>query len=198
MDTAKDTMVEDIDIRSWQPPEMGENAALPTAKQLEVLQQQAREEGKQQGYQEGLQQAQAEVDAIKAQMQEKLELLDNPMQLISNEVESEILNLVQALAIEIIGREIAGDQANLLQLIQQAKTLLPSNINKIDVYLNPADIQVLQEVAQGIELHNCQLLPDPNLAAGGCYIKSQTAKVDASIEQQVKNLLVSNDGGQHD
>lgn len=196
-----------------------EQAGLLTARQLEELQKQAYDEGfklgKDEGYQaafpqgleegrqQGIQKGQEEVALIIKRFSQIIQFLAKPLSQVNNEVEEELINLSIATAKQIIRREINTDPGQIVAVIKEALSALPSNSKKIRVFLHPADAQIAREnlnisiekklensISNMDEQHEefWSIIDEPTIARGGCQIKSEFSQIDASIETRIAEI----------
>jgi len=196
-----------------------EQAGLLTARQLEELQKQAYDEGfklgKDEGYQaafpqgleegrqQGIQKGQEEVDLIIKRFSQIMQFLAEPLSQVNNEVEEELINLSIATAKQIIRREINTDPGQIVAVIKEAMSALPSNSKKIRIFLHPADAQIAREslnislekisensISTTDEQHEelWSIIDEPTIARGGCQIKSEFSQIDASIETRIAEI----------
>ena len=57
----------------------------------------------------------------------------------------------------------------------------------IEIYLNPADMALVKELApDSLKGVSWSLVADPNMLAGGCRVKTPLSLVDASVEKQME------------
>jgi flagellar assembly protein FliH len=70
-------------------------------------------------------------------------------------------------------------------VVREALGLLAVDSKAAVVRMNPLDIEVLAEVVrQEFSNLSLTLLPDPNLARGGCIVESAGTVVDATVEKR--------------
>jgi len=191
-----------------------EQAGRITARQLEDLQKQAYEEGvqlgKKDGYEQGLKQGleegtqqglkngQASILQIVKRFEQIIQLLAEPLNQVDQNVEDELLALCIATARQIIRREITVNPEQIVAVVKEAISVLPSGSKKIKVYLNPDDAEIIrQTLVTGTENSADQMgsaenvwsiIEEPTLNRGGCQIKTETSKIDATIETRIAEI----------
>ncbi len=207
------------DYKPWQVPDVQslaqqkkEKAGLLTARQLEALQKQAYDEGfqlgKEEGYSAGLEQGQEEGRQIGLQkgheevslsvkyFEQIMTFLAKPIEQVNQEVEEELIGLSMATAKQIIRREINADPGQIVAVVKEALSALPSNSKKIKVYLHPLDAQIAREYLTGASGENTldpndevwSIVDEPNITRGGCQIKSEASQINASIETRIAEI----------
>lgn len=106
--------------------------------------------------------------------------------------EEHSLKLALGIAEKVIRQQIAQQPEITLELIREGLELAHGN-ERITVRLNPADhaalgdrvLKVSQPLAQ---LGKVQILPDPQISAGGCRIDTEFGNVDQRIETQLDRI----------
>ena len=106
--------------------------------------------------------------------------------------EEHALRLAIGIAEKVIRQQIAQQPEITLELIREGLELAHGN-ERITVRLNPADhaalgdrvLKVSQPLAQ---LGKVQILPDPQISAGGCRIDTEFGNVDQRIETQLDRI----------
>ncbi len=192
----------------WELPAMDEkrkaveevevDAVKPlTAEQIEDIQQQARNEGFEQGRHEGLQAARSEVDATLHRMEQIIQAMAEPLQAVDEQVEGELLQLSIAIARQIIRRELQADPEQVIGVVREALSALPSSARKVRILLHPEDAIVVREKlvpADEAEIP-WQIVDELSLTRGGCRIESESSRIDASVEKRLNSVISELMGG---
>jgi len=105
------------------------------------------------------------------------------------EVRPDLLNLVMAVAREILGREVRADPA----IIEHTLTQALQNLHfatRIIVRLHADDLAHLQEHAAVWQQHTpaLEFVADGDVAPGGCVLESDRGGFDATLETQLRTL----------
>ncbi len=213
------------DYERWQAPDVQtieqqkqERAGVLTARQLEELQKQAYDEGfslgkeegiragltqgQEEGHQQGLLNAQEEVTKIIARFGQIIKFLAQPISETNHNVEDELLQLAMAIAKQIIRREISTDPRQIIAVIKEAISALPSNSKNIKIFLHPDDAQLAQEHLGSLLTESSDssvpknndlwtIVEEPVLTRGGCQVKTEFSQVDASIETRTAEIAVA-------
>lgn len=184
-----------------------EKAGL-TARQLEAIQKQAYDEGfklgNKEGHKEGLEKGQEEgrqqgnlkgqdeVAQTVKHFEQIIKFLSRPLEQVDQKVEEELIDLSMATAKQIIRREIHADPGQIIAVIKEALSALPSNSKKIKVFLHPSDAEIARENLMGNrseqEDESFTVVDEPNITRGGCRIKSESSQIDASIETRIAEI----------
>ena len=209
----------------WEAPHVkniqeqkAEQAGRVTARQLEDLQKQAYDEGlqlgKDEGYkkglilgqEEGIKNGQAVVSQTVKRFEQMIQLLAEPLEQVDKQVEEELLALSVATARQIIRREITVNPEQIIAVVKEAISALPSATKNIKVYLNPGDAEIVRNTLNlpSSEVSRDEIIATENSAAadawsiveeatinrGGCYIKTDNSQIDATIETRVAEISV--------
>jgi flagellar assembly protein FliH len=96
-----------------------------------------------------------------------------------------VLELACELARNVLRHEMSTNPNALQPVVREALGLLAVDSKAAVVRMNPLDIEVLAEVVrQEFSNLSLTLLPDPNLARGGCIVESAGTVVDATVEKR--------------
>jgi flagellar assembly protein FliH len=159
---------------------------LPTVAQIELMHQQAQEEGHRIGYAEGRAQAQAEAKRLTALTTQ----LDAALAEFDQRVSDELLALAIEIARRIVERSLAVKPEIVLDVVRHALAELPHQ--HASVHLNPDDATLIrnllgEQLAQaGHRIHE-----DASLARGGCLIEVGGSQVDATLRTRWRRVLES-------
>lgn len=167
--------------------------SLPTAEDIERINEQARAEGYQRGYEEGMALAQEEMKVARATELAKISALTasfaNALKEIDQLVAEQTLELALEVARQIVRGSLQTRQDLLLPLIREALQSLPLHHGTINVHTNPEDVQTLREGAGELGHPNLHFVPDASILAGGCLIKAGHSDIDATVESRWKRVL---------
>lgn len=197
--------VHDPDASLWEPPEIGEDGVrpvrrLPTAAEIEAIEEQARQNGFEAGYAEGHELGKQEAEKAARAKSEKqlretvarLESLANgltdPLAEAADQLEPELLALSVALARKVLGVELETRPETIQQVLHGALAQLPGRHQQVRVHVHPEDQTLLEEYAQGLDAQ-VQWVPDTNLARGGCRVEAGPAVIDASLERRLQQAI---------
>lgn len=160
-----------------------------------------KEEGLAAGHSEGLELGKAEGVAageeyIKQQVDTFMELANqfaNPLELMNNQVEKQLVDMVLALTKEVVHVEVQTNPQIILDTIKQSVEALPILGHAITLKLNPIDVDIVRAAYGDDELNirNWTLAVEPSLNRGDVYIEAGDSSVSYKLEDRVKNVLQS-------
>ena len=202
-DTEQLESIEDIDDAEIETP-----AQVISAEQLQEITDAAEkegyqtgfekglDEGKKKGVEKGLQEAKQIVTEQSQRLQHIIDALLLPLENEKKQIENLLVDMTCRLTETLIERELKTDSTHIIHLVDQILRLLPRSIPSYTLYLNPNDIELLE---QHLEAKNhasstgtdtqYHLEKDDSLLPGGCRLESSHASVDATAETKIKVLL---------
>jgi flagellar assembly protein FliH len=180
----------------WMPPEMGEPAAppapaepvlQPTVRDLEALEQQAREEGYAAGHAEGLAAARELTQTRLARLDALLDAAARPLQAMDERVELELARLAMTVARQVLSHELRTSPDLVVEAVRQAALALPAASGSLRVRLHADDLALLRQLGAAEE--HWQLLADPTLQRGDCLLESERSRLDARVETRLAAVV---------
>ena len=199
----------DESFKAWALPEIGteqpshKKSAHPVdhqkdlEKELARLKENARREGLEQGRAEGLAKAREEGRAYVARFEALMQALATPLEQLSDEVEDELVKLAVAIAKQIVRRELKTEPTQVIGVVKEALAALPVAGQNIKLQLHPDDAKLVAEIMlANVTERKWALVENPVLQRGGCFIETDTASVDATIESRVAAIAARIMGGE--
>ncbi|MEW9572814.1 FliH/SctL family protein [Rhodanobacter sp. Si-c] len=199
-----------MDFQRWELPDVGlapaaQPAATPPPQpavcDLEAIEQQARDEGRAAGLAEGRAAAQQELLQRMAQLDAVCEAAARPLQVFDEQVAQELARLAMVAAGRVVMRELQLSPELVARAVREAANALPAATRELRVHLHPQDLALLQELG-AVERH-WQLLADPALARGDCWLESERSRLDARVETRLAAVIdavlgeaTASDGGE--
>ncbi|PXV52603.1 flagellar assembly protein FliH [Dyella jiangningensis] len=181
----------------WLPPEIGEPstpepapaepAQQPTVRDLEALEQQARDEGYAAGLAQGMAEARTVLHERMARLDALLESAARPLRSMDELVELELTRLAMTVARQVISHELRTAPDLVVEAVRQAALALPSASGNLRVRLHPDDLALLRSLDMA-ESH-WQLLPDNSLQRGDCLLESERSRLDARVETRLAAVV---------
>ncbi|CAH0525176.1 flagellar assembly protein FliH [Vibrio hippocampi] len=160
-----------------------------------------KEEGLAAGHAEGLQQGQADGVAageeyIKQQVDTLMELANQfaqPLELVNNQVEKQLVDMVLALTKEVVHVEVQTNPQIILDTVKQSLDVLPVTGHAITLKMNPVDVDIIRAAYgdQEIETRNWTLVVEPSLNRGDLFIEAGESSVSYKMEDRIKSVLQS-------
>jgi flagellar assembly protein FliH len=181
----------------WLPPEVGEAVApepapvesvqQPTVRELEALEQQAREEGYAAGHAQGMAEAREVLQERMQRLDALLESAARPLRSMDELVELELTRLAMTVARQVISHELRTAPDLVVDAVRQAALALPSASGNLRVRLHPDDLVLLRSLDMA-ESH-WLLLPDNSLQRGDCMLESERSRLDARVETRLAAVV---------
>ncbi|MEL6868228.1 MAG: FliH/SctL family protein [Pseudomonadota bacterium] len=194
-------MSEVADTR-WQAPSFPAPESIPTAGELEQLQQQiydetyqqAHKEGYEAGMSEALQTGRKELAERSALLSQALDALAAPLEQLEDELEAQLLQMVSRLVGRLFRRQLELEPDSIIGLVRDAVDKLPSATRNIEVRVHPEDAERLAAIVSASNAPDTgeqrwALVSDPALTRGGCHITSHASEVDARVETRIESMV---------
>lgn len=145
-------------------------------------------EGLEKGMQQGLQSAAQQVDAKLAALNELMTQLSHALNEQDYLLEQALMSVVTEVSRAVVGRELQIDSKHIIQVVRQALSALPPSRDNVRIFVNPADVAILDEAKErGGE--NWRALPDESLSKGGCRIETDQSLVDFTVERRFSAMI---------
>lgn len=204
------------DFKTWRVPSIHSNGAnnfrqetpeataekskeVLTAEALQKVQDDAYAEGFERGRKEGLESAHQEINTKTKLLSNLIEQLIEPVAQCGQQTQEQLLELAFAVSRQIVRRELKQDPTQLIAIIRDALKLLPVGSKNIQILLHPEDAAIVRDVLS-IDKSSpdalWELVEEPSMERGGCSLRTDNSKVDASVDRQIAVLFSSIAGGQ--
>ena len=190
----------------WQVPEVESDtargqgeAALPTAEDIERIQQQAWDEAHAAGLEQGLAEGRGRIEERVARLDAVLARLARPLEELDDRVEEELVALVIAVSRQLIRRELRTRPDEVVGVVREALGQLPVSARGVRIALHPEDAALVREALdlEGQE-RPWRLVEDPLLTRGGCRVTTEHSRIDATVETRLARLIARVFGGGRD
>ncbi|KQX95139.1 flagellar assembly protein FliH [Rhodanobacter sp. Root480] len=184
------------DVQRWELPNVGngelpnrrkDDPPQPTVRDLEALEQQAREEGYAAGRAEGLAAARQQLQQNMVRFDALCEAAARPLQALDDRTEQELARLAIVMARRVVARELQLSPDLIAKAVRQAAAALPAATRDLRVHLHPDDLALLRELG-AVESH-WQLHADASLTRGGCQLESERSRLDATVEARLAAVV---------
>ena len=154
---------------------------LPTAAQLEEMQNQAHEEGFQAGYAEGSQRMAALLDALELALKQT-----------DQEVAQDLLNLSLEVAQKMVQQTIKTKPGILLGIINEAIASLPHLNHGAHLMLHPDDAAMVRtSMGDKLEHSGWKIFESPDMTRGGARIETNHSQIDATVENRWQRIVAA-------
>lgn len=167
---------------------------LPTADDIERINEEARSEGYQAGFDEGRAAGEAVLaDTINSELTRFSALIGNlqtALAQIDQTIAEQVLELTLEVAAQVIRSTITVQSEILLPVIREAINALPLHHGHVMLHLNPADASMVRnQIGEQLAQTGTQIIDDTAITPGGCMLKAGTSEIDATLETRWKRVL---------
>lgn len=158
--------------------EVIENQEEPVDK-IELL----RQEAKEQGYAEGMMQAKTDIDGLKKELTQWVELLKKPIQIFDDQLTQELIKTMFWLCKECIGLELTINPQQLESLLDSLKPELPSFKDVKHFAMHPLDAAWIKENVDAKKIPGLHdfLVEDATLSRGDFYLGGEHSELDGRL-----------------
>jgi flagellar assembly protein FliH len=180
---------------TWSMPTVdGEISNGNTIRPQQTLQQnsinQLKEQAHQEGYQQGLAKAEGEIAARLAHLNELIDLMEKPAQLIDEQIEQQLLNIVTLVCEQTIQKSLNIEPELINKMLSGALEELITGQMNCKLQLNPEDKAFIeQDVSQSKSLSHCELQQNPQLNRGEFLLSSDSTDIDARLQSRILGIL---------
>lgn len=166
----------------------GDGVKLPTADQVQHIQQQAYQEG----FAAGMKDGRAESQAIAQRMQLLMTELHFSMTQFEGVMAQEIMDLALDIARQMVRSALQADPALVLAVVREAIDSLPQTRQNPTLVLHPEDAQLVREMlAHEFQGEVWRIVEDLHMERGGCRVEIATAEIDANIESRWQRIVTA-------
>ncbi|MFA5081016.1 MAG: flagellar assembly protein FliH [Hydrogenophilaceae bacterium] len=169
-------------------------ASLPTAEELERMQQQAAQEGFKSGHEEGYKAGYAAgrkaAEAMAARLGAMASALDQEQLHQDEEIARELLDLALAVSRQMVRTALRVKPGIVQEAIREALTELPSLSGHLRILVHPEDVEPLREFMESEHGHfSFKVVPDSRLERGGFRIESSHCEVDGQLPVRWREIV---------
>ena len=182
--------------QSFDLPEVGDTRrrrGLPTAEEIEAIQQQAYDEGFAQGQKAGMATGKVQVDKQISRLNSILNVLAQPLEELDEQVVQQITDLSIIIAKQLIRRELRIDPGQVIAVVRECAGAIPVATQQINLYLHPDDAELVRS-AFSLEHEGetrWKIIEEPVLTRGGCRIEAEHSKIDATVENRLNQIITN-------
>ena len=161
---------------------------MPTAADLEALEEQARAEGYAAGYAEG----RAQADAEAARLRGLADDLAGTAKRAEEELAEAVMKLALGVARQVIRERLRAKPELLLGVVREALQSLPMVNEHPRLVAHPADAALLRAyLDEDSALHGWRLHEDETVTPGGCRLETAYSEIDAGLEARWQRALAA-------
>lgn len=199
------------DCRPWRAPaldvseeevfdyKLTEPEKLTHRSQQQKIRQQAYEKSYAKGYMEGLEKGQREIREQVAYLNTLLATLAMPLPDMDEQLVDEMVQLCMAVVKQMVRRELKASPGEIVAVVKEALTALPSDTVDVTLELHPDDAELIRKALMepGRDT-NWRMVEDPVLTRGGCRVKTSASRIDATVENRLNAVIANIMGGERD
>ncbi|QDE31930.1 flagellar assembly protein FliH [Shewanella polaris] len=148
-------------------------------------------EGFTQGEQQGLETGQAKANELGEQLNHIINQFEQPLSILDDEIEAELLAMTLSLAKAVIGHELKTHPEHILSALRQGVDALPLKEQLVKIRLNQTDSEIVNQSfsAEQLQKNQWQIDIDPTLSNGDCMLHSVRSSVDLRVEQRINQVF---------
>lgn len=174
------------ELHDFDPEALRQGVQLPTADQLQHIQQQAYQEG----FAAGMKDGRAESQAVAHRMHKMMADLQRSMSLFEEMMAQEIMDLALDIARQMVRSALEADPVLVLAVIREAIQSLPQTYQHPSLALHPQDAQLVREMlAQDYPAEAWRIVEDPQMERGGCRVETGATEIDAKMESRWQRIV---------
>ncbi len=164
----------------------GAEVKLPTADQIQRIQQQAYQEG----FAAGMKDGQAESHAVAQRMHAMMLDLHRAMSQFEQSMAQEIMDLALDIARQMVRSSLEADPVIVLAVVREAIESLPQTYQHPSLTLNPEDAHMVREMlAHDYPGDVWRIVEDAQIERGGCRVETGSTEIDAKMESRWQRIV---------
>jgi flagellar assembly protein FliH len=176
------------------PPEETHAINLPTAEDLERIQQQAAQEGfklgHEEGYKAGYEMGQKAGEAAAKRFGQLVETLNGTLLGQDEKLSRELLDLALAVSKQMLKTALKVKDGLILEVLREAVNSLPGLSGHLRLVVHPDDVQVINEFMVAEHGHfTAKVLADSRVERGGFRIETNTSEVDGELPVRWQEIV---------
>jgi flagellar assembly protein FliH len=169
---------------------------LPTAAQLEEIQQQAHEEGFEQGrkagYEAGYAHGAQQVTDDAARLTALASSMEQALAEVNQQISQNLLDLALELAQKMVHQALAVKPELLLDVISNAIGNLPHFNPSAHLVLHPADAEMVRErMGEQLSHSGWKIFEDAKITRGGVRVETANSQIDATVETRWQRITAN-------
>ena len=170
-------------------PEPVLSVALPTAEDLERIQQEAWQEGHSLGYEAGYQEGKKAGEVHAQRLRQLAAALQVETLRQDEAIAREVLELALHVAQQMLRATIKANPESILAVIREALQSLPTLAGHYKVMVHPDDVGIVREWLSSEHGHlSWKVLEDPKMAPGGFRFEGAHNELDATLETRWREI----------
>jgi flagellar assembly protein FliH len=175
-------------------PEEPLAVSLPTAEDIERLQQQAAQEGfkagHEEGYKAGYEMGRQAAEADVRQFSDLLESLSGELQRQDERLARELLDLALAVAKQMLHTALDVKEGLVLDVLREAVNSLPALSGHMRIMVHPDDLKFVSEFLAAEHVHlSARAMADPRIERGGFRIETSHSEMDGELHVRWQEII---------
>lgn len=164
----------------------GQEVQLPTADQIQRIQQQAYQEG----FAAGMKDGRAESQVVAQRMHAMMLGLNHAMSQFEQSMAQEIMDLALDIARQMVRTSLEADPVIVLAVVREAIESLPQTYQHPSLTLNPDDAHMVREMlAHEYPGDVWRIVEDAQIERGGCRLETGSTEIDAKMESRWQRIV---------
>ena len=140
-------------------------------------------EGDQRGYQHGMEKAQQQIDERLAMLQSAIDSLKDPLEQQRDKMSELMVEMVEHVAAAVIDFEVKANPEIVTKAFERALQLLPKQAEDVVINVNPADRDLIEDAIP--RRHSSwQVVSDDDISQGGCTIKTGASLIEFQLDSR--------------
>jgi flagellar assembly protein FliH len=184
-------------ISKWETPHLGDSLRSPLddERSLDDLRKEALEQGYAEGHAKGMLQAQSETNRRLQTLDSLLNAMSKPFDDINQQTLDTLAKLAGKIARCLVKRELRTEPETIIALVRDTVIILNSSAEKLNVFLNPDDALLIQQITRtSSEKSRWKLIDDPLIPRGDCRVTSRDATIDGSLMARINTVITQFQG----
>jgi len=167
--------------------------------QQQKIRQQAYEKSYAKGYMEGLDKGQKEIREKTQYLRSLMATLAMPLPDLDDQFVDEMVQLCMVVVKQMVRREIKTSPGEVVAVVKEALNSLPDVTGDVTLELHPEDSEIIKNnmLKSGNE-PLWRIVEDPLLTRGGCRVKTNTSRIDATVENRLNSVIANIMGGERE
>ncbi|MDA9557534.1 flagellar assembly protein FliH [Vibrio sp.] len=148
-------------------------------------------EGIEQGQQQGYAETKEQMEQVLSSFASMMNQLSNPMAEINQEIESQLLEMVLAIAKEVAEVELQTNPDCIANTIQKSIQALPIVEDVIQIRIHPDSMAMLEEANHTEEYYaqQCQIHADTSINVGDIAVQAGNSHIDLQVTDRINKAV---------
>jgi len=202
---------EQKDCKPWRAPvldlaeedifdyKLSEAEKITHNQQQKKIRQQAYEKSYAKGYMEGLEKGQKEIREQSQYLNSVMATLAMPLPDVDDQLVDEMVQLCMIVVKQMVRRELKSSPGEIVAVIKEALNSMPDATGDITLELHPEDAELIRSTLMNAgNGSNWRIIENPLLTRGGCLVKTNTSRIDATVENRLNAVIGNVMGGDRD